>query len=338
MTAIRISKNFIYTNGLMLCLAIIGFIVRYVRFPEVSLQVHLLALGVSLLVIASIWYFFKWMDSYLNKIYPYERSIPGRITVQILIGMVYILLVRAFVFWWGAPKLPIHLDELFRMSTYAVYILLSIVLNFGFFANYFLHQWKNSIQRAERLEREKTQVQFDNLKNQLNPHFLFNALTSLNSLIFEDQQLASDFLQHLSKVYRYVLQHKEKSLVPLQAELDFIQSYVFLLETRFAPALQIKFNIPDCARHKEIVPVTLQILIENAIKHNVINSARPLHITISAEQHYLSVRNNLQPKKLIENSNKQGLDNLTSFYKFISPKPILIAADDNSFEIKIPLL
>ncbi|MGV3586128.1 MAG: sensor histidine kinase [Adhaeribacter sp.] len=338
MATLRISKNFIYTNGLMLCLAILGFVARYVRFPEVSLQVHLAVFGVSLVMIASIWYFFKWLDNFLNKVYPYERSIPGRITVQIVTGMVYILLVRAFVFWWGAPKLPIHLDELFRMSTYAVYILLSIVLNLGFFANYFLHQWKTSIQRAERLEREKTQVQFDNLKNQLNPHFLFNALTSLNSLIFEDQQLASDFLQHLSKVYRYVLQHKEKGLVSLQAELDFIQSYVFLLETRFAEGLQIGFNIPDCARHKEIVPVTLQIVIENALKHNIINAARPLNISISADQNYLSVRNNLQPKKLIETSNKQGLENLTSLYKFISPNPIRISSNEESFIIQIPLV
>ena len=338
MVTLRISKNFIYTNGILLCLAILGFFARLFRFPEIALKVHLAVFGVSLLLIASVWYFFKWMDSFLNKVYPYERSIPTRITIQIVIGMVYILLVREFIFWWGVPKLPFQVDDLFRLSTYALYIMISIGLNLGFFANYFLHQWKTSIQRAERLEREKTQVQFDNLKNQLNPHFLFNALTSLNSLIFEDQQLASDFLQHLSKVYRYVLQHKEKGLVPLQTELDFIQSYVFLLETRFAPALEINFNIPACAREKEIVPVTLQILIENAIKHNIINSTRPLHLTISADQQYLEVKNNVQPKKLIETSNKQGLDNLISLYKFITPNPIFITSDENSFNIKIPLV
>jgi LytS/YehU family sensor histidine kinase len=245
--------------------------------------------------------------------------------------------VRAFIFWWGVPKLPIQIDSLFRLSTYALYVLISIGLNLGFFANYFLQQWKLSIQRAERLEREKTQVQFDNLKNQLNPHFLFNALTSLNSLIFEDQQLASDFLQNLSKVYRYVLQNKDQELVRLQAELDFIASYIFLLETRFAPAIKIEVSIPDEARQKEIVPVTLQILIQNAVKHNIIQSDKPLQITIAADQNYLSVSNNIQPKKLIQNSNKQGLENLISLYKFITPAPVIIAADTANFTVKIPL-
>src|SRR5262249_11801226 len=153
---------------------------------------------------------------------------------------------------------------------------------------------------AERLEKEKSQVQFDNLKNQLNPHFLFNALTSLNSLIFENQSLASEFLQQLSKVYRYVLQNKEKNFVTLQTELDFIQHYVSLLHTRFGPALFIEVEVAAPMREMALVPVTLQILIENALKHNIVDPKRPLKIDIVTMGDYLVVSNNLQVRKRVE--------------------------------------
>jgi sensor histidine kinase YesM len=338
MMTFKLSKTFIYTYGLLLGLAILGFVIRYLRFPAIGLNTHLSMFAVSLVMITFIWNFFNWMDSYLNKVYPFERSIPVRITVQIIIGLIFILLVRMIIFWYAEPRLPFRLDDMFRFSTYALYVMLSVILNVGFFASNFLRLWKNSIQRAERLEREKSQVQFDNLKNQLNPHFLFNALTSLNSLIFEDQQLASDFLQNLSKVFRYVLQHKEKGLVPLQVELEFMERYVFLLKTRFGEALHLTITTADSAMTKEIVPVTLQLLIENAIKHNTMQTTRPLFITISADPVYLTVTNNVQLRNQIEGSNKQGLDNLKSLYNFISPRPVQIITNETEFTVKVPLI
>ena len=192
---------------------------------------------------------------------------------------------------------------------------------------------------AERLEKEKSQVQFDNLKNQLNPHFLFNALTSLNGLIFENQGLASQFLQHLSKVYRYVLQNKDKNFVPLQTELDFIENYVFLLRTRFQQALgQLQFDISEAGRERAIVPVTLQILIENALKHNIADVERPLKVEVMTIGDYFVVSNNLQLRKLVETSNKQGLENLRSLYQFLTKKPVIVEQTDDRFAVKIPLL
>lgn len=211
-------------------------------------------------------------------------------------------------------------------------------INLGFFTHYFINRWKDSLVVAERLEKEKSQVQFDNLKNQLNPHFLFNALTSLNGLIFENQGLASQFLQHLSKVYRYVLQNKDKNFVPLQTELDFIQNYVFLLRTRFQQALVIRLDISDGARERAIVPVTLQILIENAVKHNIADEDRPLQIEVITIGDYLVVSNNLQLRKHVDTSNKQGLENLKSLYLFLTEKPVIIGKTDDRFAVKIPLL
>ena len=192
--------------------------------------------------------------------------------------------------------------------------------------------------REERLEKEKSQVQFDNLKNQLNPHFLFNALTSLNSLIVENPQLAQQFLQHMSKVYRYVLQHKDRNFVTLETELDFINNYVFLAETRFANSLRFKFDINEEQKQKAIVPVTMQILIENALKHNVVDDERPLAIDLITSGDYLVVSNNLQVRNRVETSNKQGLDNLRSLYAFLTDKPVIIEQSEYRFSVKVPLL
>jgi LytS/YehU family sensor histidine kinase len=188
------------------------------------------------------------------------------------------------------------------------------------------------------MQREQAIVKYDALRNQLNPHFLFNALTSLNSLIFENQQLASDFLQQLSKVYRYVLQNKEKETVSMSTELDFIKHYIFLLKIRFKDAIEFKIELSDEIKMKEIVPVTLQILIENAIKHNIISLSNPLNISIAADGDYLMVQNNLNRKAQVESSNKQGLENIKGFYRYLSPLPIQILETESRYTVKIPLI
>ena len=187
-------------------------------------------------------------------------------------------------------------------------------------------------------DKEKALVQYDNLKNQLNPHFLFNALSSLNSLIFENPQLASDFLQQLSKVYRYVLEHKDRNSVTLQTEVRFVSHYVKLLETRFGDGLKVVFNIAEEANEKMVVPVTLQILLENAVKHNTTSAANPLLITIRASAECLEVENTLQRKNAIEVSNKMGLANLRNLYQYVSDKQLQVTETDNLFTVKIPLL
>ena len=268
-----------YKNGtqilraylVILAVGIMAFFVRIVKFSEVSLSAQVNIFVASLLLGTTFWESLRMVNYWLNKKMPFEENVTRRIIVQLVIGVAIGLGIRFLLYKFGEPHLPVKLDSLFLAATWPLYGFVAIAINLGFFTAYFLERWKDSIVRAERLEKEKSQVQFDNLKNQLNPHFLFNALTSLNSLIFEDQVLASQFLQHLSKVYRYVLQNKEKNFVTLQTELDFIANYVFLLETRFKPALAIRFEIQDDSRERAIVPVTLQILLENALKHNIVD-------------------------------------------------------------------
>lgn len=192
--------------------------------------------------------------------------------------------------------------------------------------------------QATMLERDKTEIQYQNLINQFNPHFLFNSLTSLNSLIYENKELASDFLEQLSAVYRYLLTNKDNQLVSLDAEINFVHHYISLLKTRFENKLMISIDIPQRLLQKKIVPITFQIMIENAIKHNTVDEGFPLFISFTADEKYLYVKNNVQKKAFVETSNRKGLKSLQSLYKYLSATPIVIHQSLANFEIWVPLL
>lgn len=200
-----------------------------------------------------------------------------------------------------------------------------------------LYDLKN---KAQLLEKEKVSAMFENLKQQLNPHFLFNSLTSLSGLIELDQVSASKFLNQMSVIYRYILKNADAETVSLKEELDFVKMYVNLQKTRFSEGLEVIINVPAEFQHYKIAPVTLQNLIENAIKHNIIDKYRPLKIEIDIENNeYLVVKNNLQKKSVVETSNQRGLKQFISLYRFLSDRPIIIENDNEGlFKIKIPLI
>lgn len=332
-----IKRNFLREYGIITGLGIVGYVARYLS-GQFTTQFNLILFALSYLLVAFSWEILRIINRQLNQWLPFEKGIPLRIFVQISIGVVLALFIRLMIFLFGEPYFTQPLDKLFLVSTWLIYVLGVTIVNGIFITTYFISRWKDSIREAERLEKEKAIVQFDNLKNQLNPHFLFNALSSLNSLIAENQQLASEFLQQLSKIYRYILQNKDKNLVSLQTELDFIRNYVLLAETRFQNSLKFDFDIPTPVPDKSIVPVTLQVLIENALKHNRIDEQHPLHIHITVALNYLEVSNNFQPRKTVDTSNKQGLENLKSLYRFYSDEPVLIDQTESTFCVKIPLL
>ena len=188
------------------------------------------------------------------------------------------------------------------------------------------------------LEREKATIQYDSLKQQLNPHFLFNSLTSLAGLIEADQQIAGDFLQRMSDMYRYILKSGDQETVPLSDEIRFAQLYIDIQQTRFGEGLVVHIDLPEAFRNYRIAPVTLQNMIENAIKHNVVDAGSPLVVRIFVETDYLIVANNLQRKNMVEASNKTGLAQFVSLYKFLSEKPVIILENDQQFVVKIPLI
>ena len=221
------------------------------------------------------------------------------------------------------------------------YLIVALVMNFVLVAItegiFFFKQWKNAAVEAERFKKESIRSQLESLKSQVNPHFLFNSLTTLSGLIDQDKNLSKEFLDDLSKVYRYVLQHQEEEVVPLKTELDFIQSFTQLLKKRHGDRVAFHFNVSDKDFEKGIPPMTLQLLVENAVKHNIASKKRPLKVEVFNQNGWLVVRNNLQRKKQV-NSTGKGLENIRKRYKYLTEKKIEISENDQFFEIKIPTI
>lgn len=200
-------------------------------------------------------------------------------------------------------------------------------------------QLTNTKTQLLRLQKENLQSQFEMLKNQVNPHFLFNSLNVLISLIKLEPDTAEKFTEQLSKVYRYVLENKEKDLVNLETEIDFLKAYVFLLEIRFMDKLKISIDIKDDKLLLQIPPIALQLLIENAIKHNTFSKKSPLIIEIFIdEENYLYVCNNLQIRENRIESTGIGLKNIENRYKYLTDKKLSYGIFDEKYIAKIPLL
>ncbi|HVF96324.1 MAG TPA: two-component regulator propeller domain-containing protein, partial [Flavisolibacter sp.] len=239
-------------------------------------------------------------------------------------------------------SIPLYIATPFY-KTIAFFVLLAFAIAGVLYAahrSHLAHQNKVSglETKAYRLEKEKALVMYEGLKQQLNPHFLFNSLTSLNSLILKDPQTARKFLEGLSSTYRYILKSRESEVVELSKELAFAESYIQLQTTRFGEALRVNIRIDDEYTACKIVPVTLQNLIENATKHNVLDKESPLHVDIYTEAGYIIVRNNLQKKSIVETSNKQGLRSLKTLYGYLTDQPLLIEERVDAFIVRIPLL
>jgi LytS/YehU family sensor histidine kinase len=237
------------------------------------------------------------------------------------------------------------MNKQFLAVTSILFLVFILLMNLGYNAYYFFRQWQKSVEEKAKLEvdaesaaKERAVMQYQHLKNQVNPHFLFNTLTSLDGLILSEPEVASQFVKHLSKVYRYVLEHRENEIVPLQTEIDFIKHYISVLKIKHNGALEIVMNISPSAREKRIAMVTLQMLIDNAIKHNAVHEKSPLTITINDDGDVLAIHNNKQPRKQIDNSTKHGLKHLQQLYSFLSPTPVVIEDVAASFTIKLPLL
>ena len=223
--------------------------------------------------------------------------------------------------------------------------LLGIIISLGvatfFHARGFMINWKASVKKESTQQQivAKTETaKFETLKSQLDPHFLFNSLNVLTSLIGENPNQAEKFTTKLSKVYRYVLEQRNKELIPLEEELKFARTYMELLQMRFEDA--VKFNIPTVVSNSElkIVPLSLQLLLENAVKHNVVSSTKPLEISIFEEDGFLLIQNNINPKEAIGKSTKVGLRNIADRYGLITNKNVQITNNNKTFTVSLPLL
>jgi len=205
--------------------------------------------------------------------------------------------------------------------------------------HFFFREYKRQWSEAEELRRSNAQAQLQLVRNQINPHFLFNNLNVLSGMVIKDNPDANKFVEEFSKVYRYVLNNQDKELVEVRSELEFIHPYLFLLSKRFDQALKVDIDIPDRYKTWHVVPAALQMLIENAIKHNIVSSRRPLHIEIHANGNQsLVVKNNLQLRTVTEPSTKIGLQNIITRYELIGDRRVIVRQTEEAFEVTLPLL
>lgn len=204
---------------------------------------------------------------------------------------------------------------------------------------YIIDKYKESTAEKEMMEQMNLQQEFDNLKQKVNPHFLFNSFNTLSSLISEDKQQAVKFLDELSKVYRYLLRNNESGMSTVEQEANFIRSYSKLLQTRYGDGFKMDMQIDPAWKDKEIPSLTLQLLVENAVKHNIINKQQPVHVSIrSRTDGYLTVANNLNKKTSSIESTGIGLSNIREKYRLLNRKDIEVNESTDQFTVTIPLL
>jgi sensor histidine kinase YesM len=231
-------------------------------------------------------------------------------------------------------KMIFHID----LSKGIIYsVIITIIISLFMHGRGFLINWKQTAIAAEKHERESMAAKYESLRNQVNPHFLFNSFNALSNLVYEDPDKAVKFIKQLSNVYRYVLDTREKEIVSLAEELKFLESYVYLQKIRFGDKLRVNMSVS--AKNESIAPLALQMLFENAIKHNVISDENPLDVRVFDENGFVIVENNLQRKmSLGEPSAGVGLDNICKRYEFLSDTKVQVIEQHDKFIVKLPLL
>lgn len=285
------------------------------------------------------WKGMAWITLVLERRIPWLKSPIKRMIYQVIaLGLFFALIIFiGFLVWVnlveGISFKEIMNDGIRSLKVAFTFMFLSLLVGN---AVLFFKNWKESAIQQEELKRAHLALQYQSLKDQVRPHFLFNSLSSLATLINTDAEKATLFVHKLSDVYRYVLEQRENELVPLKDDLKFLEDYIFLQKIRFGDNLQVENKLnPDLDRM--VIPLSLQMLVENAIKHNEISKDHPLLITISSTGNgHVIVKNNLQRREVSEPSLRTGLENLRKQIGYFSDDSLLVLEEDDAFIVRIP--
>jgi hypothetical protein len=295
---------------------------------------------VSFVFTFTLWEGNRALVYFFRRQYPHNDQTARRLMLQIPVSIIFTLgstLLIYLVFeWFGVVICDTFSEKI--TSTLINLIPTTIVISF-YEGAYFFEEWKKNFQRSEALAKENIRSQFEALKSQLDPHFLFNSLNTLAALIDPKNEDAQTYLEQLSDVYRYVLLSKQKETVSLREELEFVYAYIYLNKTRFRENLKVQHDIPEEVMEQRVAPLSLQILVENALKHNVISRDKPLNLKISVDRFgYIVVENNVQKKNILEKSTKTGLENIVNRYALLSTKEVEIVSTAELFSVRLPLI
>ncbi len=282
------------------------------------------------------------VQEYLDPKISWVHQPVKRLLATVLVYLPYSFLVSfviVFFFAWSTQQFALDTIPWEGILEFT-FTPMSIALVFMaiFTSRSWLMEWRKSAIEAEQLRTEKLASQYQSLKDQLNPHFLFNSLNALSNLVYEDADKSAAFIQKLSRIYRYVLEVQQEELVELRREMDFAKNYLDLQKIRFEENLNFSIDLSPCS-DCYLPPLSLQLLLENAIKHNVASEEEPLFISIQMKEDALWVSNTFQPKtSQNEPSTGVGLENIRSRYRILSDQSPEIFKSEDEFLVKLPLL
>lgn len=335
-----------YLLKVSLIIALVIFIIERLLMPSgFSLSITSLVkiFGIDFMYAAVLTIINAYFFAFVNKKYSWEENSNKRLIIgalgAVIVTMIGVVILRfvTIVIIDGNP-IERFLNDAAAFNYYVFSFVLTILISLVFHTIYFYKALTEKKVQEQQIVAKTETAKYESLKSQIDPHFLFNSLNVLTSLISENPQQAEKFTTKLSKVYRYVLEQKNKDLIELDEELQFAKTYMELLKMRFENA--VSFEIPEKASNPtyKIIPLSLQLLLENTIKHNVVSEENPLKVTITEKNGYLVVQNNYNPKTILEKGTKVGLNNIVERYGLITLRNVLIDKTPSNFTVKLPLL
>jgi LytS/YehU family sensor histidine kinase len=329
-------KDNIWLNiGFVFAIALV-FKLFFFRLPEV-LAPDLLFIALFVFI---IWYGNLTIDAWLNLRYSWIKDFNKRLVFQSLAGLVFTVLVM-FCAMFLIHQIQFGDGVIINRKMREIFtpaLLFTLCLLAFNISGQFLKAWRKSLMEVEKYKTESATAQLQNLKNQLNPHFLFNNLSVLTSLVYKNQDKAVEFINELSKVYRYVLENRNTELVALQEELTFLHHYIYLLKIRFEGSIAFDIAIEEEKKNSLLLPMCLQTLVENTIQHNESSQANPLKVSIYTQGDFLVVENPVQPRNEAAESSKTGLKNIKLRYSFFTDQKIVVNDDGGVFQVILPLI
>lgn len=287
-----------------------------------------------------------FLNRFLNKRFPWSEETTKRAVISIIsilianIVLVYLCNYINFVLIQKASTTEEFFSGKYNLANWFT-INIALLISAFLHAKGFMEELKKTSKKEvveQKLIAKSANAQFESLKNQLDPHFLFNSLNVLSSLIDENPHQAQKFTASMSKIYRYVLEQKDKELVTVEDEMEFAKTYCDLLKTRFEDSVDFVFEVNKEDYRKYVVPLSLQLLLENCIKHNFATSSKPLVIRIFSEGDILCIENNLQVREQIKESSGIGLANIVQRYSLLTKRNVFIEKSEDYFKVKLPML
>ncbi|MEQ9423583.1 MAG: histidine kinase [Cyclobacteriaceae bacterium] len=316
------------------------------QLPQLN-ESGLTALWSALIAVECAWAIF-WVSNNLNRFLPWKKYFTIRFIGSLVINALICVFIVSLFGWLyliipdstfeATNYIAEHTDSILKLAVLSFCAL--FVYNITDFAFYSYNEYARGQIESVKLEREHLELQFEALKTQLSPHYLFNCLNTISSLVDQNAEYAETFIRRLVQTYQYILDSKDKRLTSVSEEIEFVKAYQFLLKVRFGDAMRIEFDLKDEIFKTLIPPLTIQILIENAVKHNEISEEDPMEIVIKADPNGFIIVSNHKSEIVTERdveSFKIGLDNIRKRYSYFTDRPITVV-DNHVFEVKLPLI